>query len=408
MAGKFLNTTHNDNLNRMVFGLQNIIKNPYYKWLSQTPTTVTYFNKSIEGSTLDEGAKIQYSETGDTSPFQYNKINDMYLYGIERISVQLENDDFGLTNNPVEGEALILPGTITPYAGDFFTINYLKEKTVIFKVLNATYDTLENGSNFYKIQYKLDSQSAANIENNIKDTYNMIINNVGTKFNPIIRSEKYDLIKELETVLINLKKYYKALFYSDRVQTFVFKYNERYFYDPALIEFISNNELMEGDDEYIYIDHKLPVPPTFALTYDRTIFHMFEKRDFKNIRRYKYNAVGRYIDAKTSIFASRPEEYFCIDFRSDILDKQLLGNIACFSEDFINYAETGTLFLKDDPRAIYNSIIKFMNGNSIMQDDLDLLEYMDYSNNETIFYAIPCIIYCIEAFIKELLIKSET
>lgn len=408
MAGKFLNTTHNNNLNRMVFGLQKVIDNPYYKWLSQTPTTVTYYNKSVEASTLDEGSKLQYSETGDDSPFRYNKINDMYLYGIERIQVQLENDEFGLTNGSVEGEALVLPGTITPYAGDFFRIDYLKEKSILFKVLNVSFDTLENGSNFYKLQYKLDSQDARNIENDIKDTYNMLINNVGTKFNPIIRSEKYDLIKELETVLINLKRYYKALFYSDRVQTFVFKYNEKYFYDPVVIEFLSNNGLMEGDDEYIYVDHKLPVPPTFALMYDKTIFHMFEKKDFKNIRRYKYNAVGRYIDAKTSIFASRPEDYFCIDYRSDILDKQLLGNIACFSEDFINYAESGTLFLKDDPRAIYNSIIKFINGNSIMQDDLDVLEYMDYSNNETIFYAIPCIIYCIESFIKGLLIKPET
>ena len=127
MAGKFINTTHNDNLNKMVFGLQNIIQNPYYKWLNSTPTLTDYYNRNVEASTLDEGAKIEYSDGGDDSPIKYNLIKNFYIYGIERIQVQLENDEYGASGTPIEGECIVLPNTITPYPGDYFKIPYIKE-----------------------------------------------------------------------------------------------------------------------------------------------------------------------------------------------------------------------------------------------------------------------------------------
>ena len=55
--GKFINTEHRDNIDSLVVGLKDILKNPYYKWNDKSGTAVTYFNQNKEASTLDESSK---------------------------------------------------------------------------------------------------------------------------------------------------------------------------------------------------------------------------------------------------------------------------------------------------------------------------------------------------------------
>ena len=45
------------------------------------------------------------------------------------------------------------------------------------------------------------------------------------------------------------------------------------------------------------------------------------------------------------------------------------------------------------------------NDENITQEDIDNLEYIDFSDNIIIFYAIPCVIYCLERFVKSLMTK---
>ena len=79
----------------------------------------------------------------------YWEIKDFMIYGIEQIAVQMTNDDFGPTASEIEGEAIILPNTIIPYVGDYFNIDYTDEK-LLFRITDATPDTLENGSTLQK------------------------------------------------------------------------------------------------------------------------------------------------------------------------------------------------------------------------------------------------------------------
>lgn len=406
MGGRFTNTTQNDNLTTLVNGLQEIIKNPHYKWNNQTPTLTTYFNQNTEMSTLDQGSKLQYSAMGENSPTYYNKIENFYVYGIERVQLQIDNGEFGAESSSIEGEAIILPNTITPYPGDYFKINYIKED-MLFRVTSVTTDTLEDGANIYKISYNVDSSQSHDSDLNIKDSYNMILNNVGTKFNPIIRSEKYNLIEKLDSLNVSLKKYYKALFFSERVQTFIFLHNGLHFYDPAIIEFIMRNDLFSGDDCFVYITHQLPLQQTFILSYEKTFLHCLEESDFEFIDRYRYNAVGRCITSDTTIFATRVEDYYEVDFNYNLVESQMFGILPCFDSEFINHLKNKTLFDNDDDKCIYNTIIKFVHGMDISQGDLDDLIHMDYNNNITLFYAIPCIIYCIEYYEKQLVMNEE-
>lgn len=407
--GKFINTKQNDNINRLVFGLKDIIKNPYYKYINSTPTPVDYLNINIEMSTLDEGAKIAYDKYGKDSPIVHNLIKDFMIYGLEKIQIQMENGDFGAESSSIEGEAVILPGTIIPYVGDLFQIKYLKEK-MMFIVNDVTFDTLENGANFYKIRYELDSSRDIHENIHIKDRYHLIFNNIGTKFNAILREEKYDLIEKLDDTLITLKRYYKSLFYSSRVQTLIFKFHEEYFYDPYMIEFISRHELLDGDGEFIYVTQMLPVSETFIIDYAKSFFYFLENGKIENIRRYKTEAIGRFIDAKNSIFNNRPENYFMVDFHYNSAESRLYGIIPCISDTFIQCVETLSLLDIDNPlSSIYNPIIKFLfkKGDIITQEEIDNLEFLDYNNNVELFYGIPILIYCLEHYIKDMMIKPN-
>ena len=131
MAGKFINTEHRDNIDSLVVGLKDILKNPYYKWNDKSGTAVVYFNQNKEATTLDEASKLYYADIGINSPIKYNMIEDFMLYGIEQIAISMENGDFGPEASEISGEAIILPNTITPYPGDYFHIIYVEGRDTV-------------------------------------------------------------------------------------------------------------------------------------------------------------------------------------------------------------------------------------------------------------------------------------
>lgn len=397
--GKFINTEHRENIDGLVSGLKEIIKNPYYKWNDKTGTAVIYFNQNKEASTLDEASKLYYADIGIDSPIKYNMIEDFMLYGIEQIAISMENGDFGPEASEISGEAIVLPNTIIPYVGDYFNIIYTEEK-LLFRVIDTTPDTLENGANIYKIQYKLESSQLEDVieSENIEDKYNMVVNNIGTGFNSIIRHESYNLIKALDQVLFDLRTYYKSVFYKQRVQTFVFLHNGQRFYDPFMIEFLKENKILDGDEDYIYLTQQVQLSPLFPMQYAKSFFKCLEDKDLVRLRWYHHNGVAEYIDDKLSIFQTRLENYFQVKYQEEDIN---FGILPCFKDELISAIEENELLSGCD--SLYNIIIKYFYNKPITQEDVDNLKYIDFSDNIVIFYAIPCVIYCIERFVKSLL-----
>lgn len=404
MAGKFSNTKYNDTVDSVISTMKNAIKNPYYKWSDKPPTSTEYFNINTEQSTLDEGSQLVYSDKGANSPLKYNRIDNMMLYGIENMALQLSSEDFGVESSAIEGEAIILPNTIIPYVGDRFCISYLKNK-VIFKVTEVSDDTLEDGANIYKISYRSSTNTYDDIHHHVIDNYTMIVSNIGTKYNPIIKSEVYDLMDKMDSMLVSLKTYYKDIFYSSRVQTFVFKYCENYFYDPYLIEFIRNNKLLDGDDEYIYITHQLPLEPLFPIKYTKTFFYCLENKDM-NTEKYRKKAIGKYIDNPNSTFYFRLEDYYEMNYDKEYQSQDIYQPIPCFDEELFNRIRDNKLY--HSKFKLYNIIIKYFNDEDITLGDIKELFDLDFEQNYTLFYAIPCIIFCLEKIIKIMIEDRNT
>ena len=402
--GKFVNTTRRDDINTLVDSAKKILNNPFYVWANRPPTIVTYYNINKEMTTLDESLKDVMSYSGEESPIWFNKIKNFFIYGIEQIQIQIENGEFGASASDITGEGFILPGTITPYSGDHFKISYIKED-FIFRITGVSHDTLENGSNIYKMQYKLETglENESNIK--IKDNYDFIPNNVGTGYNPVLRSEKVDLIESLEGFLYRLRTYYFNIFYNDRVQAFTFKHKGYRFYDPYMTQFLINNKILSGGEDYVYITHQLPLKNHFPVTYDRTFFRFLELKDTKNIRRYKHDAISHFIeDQDNTIFGTRPEDYHEIEFRHEVPFTSFYGVIPCFPDRLIEHIENNELFDGDD--IIFNAIVKYLNDRDLSSSDVDILNF-DIHNNIILFYAIPCIIFCLESCIKQMAMNKS-
>ena len=149
-----LNTQHST-LTQSVIDLQaDLLKNPFYLFNDKKGIPVEYYNLNKSRTTLDEGLKITYDDYGPDSSLRFNLIHNFYIYGLDRITSNLESGEFGISSGEINGEAVILPDTIQPFAGDNFVINMVK-KRYQFLVTSVSNDTFDNGGNYWKIEYKL-------------------------------------------------------------------------------------------------------------------------------------------------------------------------------------------------------------------------------------------------------------
>lgn len=316
----FTNNTHKSMITAFTDASKEMLKNPYYSYSNLKATIVDYFNINIQMSTLDEGAKIAYDYIGKNCPLRFNYIHEFFLYGLEKIQLSLDNGENGLESGDISGDVIILPNTIQPYAGDYFIINHMIKK-FLFQIISVERDTLEDGANIWKASYRLervlDEEQTNNLLDCLADEYEFDVTTVGTSFKSIVKKTDADLVKILEEVNNTLRKYYKSLFYSDKVQTFIYPYDSiqnSYIYDSYLIEFIIKNEIMKSDNEYTYVEHKLPIPASFSVDYAETFYRALETRDLEALRDYKYIGIGKYIDNNLSIFSTRPYNYFSVDY----------------------------------------------------------------------------------------------
>lgn len=403
----FSNTSYSETVSSLLGDMSSFVKNDYYKFSDKPPTPVEYFHINKHASTLDEGSELAFAEIGKNSPLRFNLVHNFMIYGLDTpISIAYQSDDYGLESNAIEGEAYVLPNTIRPFPGDIFLISYLKE-TLVFTVTEVSPDTLNDGSNMWRMNYK----SKATYPDRIHDLYrqvigeyNFIIDNIGTEYNCILKTDIVDFVKLVDTKIKVLKSYFKRLFYNKRVQTFTFKYLEENFYDPYMIEFIRRNKVLEGDDEYVYVSHQTQLDTLFPMLYNNTIFRCLETKDYSHIQAHPHRGVGKLITGGYNIFYNRIEDYWEIyyDYNPGY---EPLKQVPCFMDEFITHVEDGNLL--EANITFYNIIIKYFHGESIDIFDLDELDKIQYQPNSILFYALPCIIYCLERSMTELIKIKE-
>lgn len=415
--GQFTSFIYNTTTESIIQGYQNRVNaaNPYYRFTDKKPSPVTYWNINSTHTTLDCGIEQAYDQLTDEDPIRYNRINGFYLYGLGRIETNISIGEYGPEANPIEGEAYILPNTIIPFEGDYFTIDYLinDDKYILFRILEVNRDTLENGANFYRIHYKLDQVKREFydylIEHTVK-TFKYIPSSVGTNFVALLDDQTEASINQLSKISSILRQYYIDLFYKRNIQTFVYPYEHgcMLLYDPYLIEFLIRNKIFVTEDElYLYVSQATFRSSTFSIEYAKTLFLNIENRDPE----LSLNTVWPIqICDPNSLLIDRMEEYLELSVQRQNFNFHNPVNF--LSMDLFDRIVNNNLYDETDPSSpcYRNIIIDYMNKNTptITESQLKSLEQLKYARNKIFFYEIPLLIHAINSHMNDLMTNPMT
>ena len=407
--GKIIETTYHNTVGRITSFANDLLNNSFYTLNDKRPSIVTYYNINQTESTLDPGSKLAYDNIGDESPIRYNRIEDFIIYGFNRIELQLENDEFGLEAEKITADMFILPNTIKPTEGDYFEVEHIKDSSWLFIVTDVQQDTLENGSNVYKCQYKLEYVDHDRILNNVVEDFTMIEKREGTNVVKVVETNKLAKAKEMDKIAVTLKSYFNELFYSNKVQTFIYMdLTEWRVYDEYMIEFlIRNNILANGLDSFVYVCHQLEVNKTFSLEYDGTIFRALELRDKDRLRTarrcFRLEDIS---NEYATIFASRYEAYFKTFYIKPAYD--IVYNGVAFPDELVYDIIEHNLVADDkDLNEVTplwrNIIVKYFYNEEYTKDEVESILNIDFTESIQAFYMIPTLILCLEYAIEKLL-----
>lgn len=389
------------------------LTNPYYLFGQKSAILATYYNLNTTMTTLDEAARSNYGEISANSPLRYNKINGLYLYGVSQIQPNFNIGEFGLEADDISGDMFVLPYTIVPYPGDYFTIDSIdSDSKYLFKVTTVNPNTLDTGATMYKFNYTLtySDRNQGDIEKQVVKTYKFVPSNIGTNFASIIEEETYDAASGLEEYTTKLKDYFMGLFYDPKIQSFAYSADGRIgpfgetnpmgarVYDPYLIEFIIRNGILDGASEYVYVEQQMYLPPTFGIDYDKTIFSSIEQGSITT-HYGKMNGNIYYVDQQLSLLYAYPIDYYYMEYAHL---NGALPIIHIFDDPGFN-----KLIENNDQscdNVMKNIIIGYFNGETTVTDaQLNSLKHMDYRSTRELFYLIPIIIFIFEQIISSLL-----
>lgn len=395
--GKFVDTKFVNTVDNLTASINEKINNPYYKFTDKKPSKVTYYSQNIEKSTLDEASGLYEAHINSKSPIKFNKIKDFIIYGLEKITTEYDVGDFGIESNQIAGSAIILPNTITPRPGDFFSISYLKED-ILFKINGVSSDTLDTGANIFKIDYAAEyTESIDNIDKQVDKNFNCITNNIGTDMKSIILNSEYKLIEKLESIVEGLIDIFYNVFFDSKLQTFIYHHDGYLIYDPYMIEFLKRNGILKYGDKYIYVDHATTINKTFAMDYAKTFFYNLENPD-EDIN-CKNLCSADMITDPNSLFITRMHEYYCITFADNRTKFEM------FRKDVIERIKENKYFDKGNEAECYNLWIAYFNNDTdfIKGDIISLIRNIDYMDSLEYFYMLTVSIFIIERGIEKLL-----
>lgn len=403
--GKYLNTTYHDTVEDITGFYNTLVNNPFYTLNEKKPVIATYYNINKDYSSLDPGSKLNMDNIGEESPIRYNRIYDMILYGFSRIELNSDNGDFGLESDKIEGECYILPNTIIPTEGDYFEVEHITDSTWLFIVKDVQKDTLDNGSNVYKISYKLEYIDHNDILSRIVYNFRLIDKREGTNIAKIVRCEDYDIAKVMDEKAVMLKQYFEELFYNKNVQTFIYTDLTGFkVYDPFMIEFLIRNKILDNDpDSFIFVSHQIPVINTFSIEYGKTFFRVFEKNDKDKLLGSARETSIEEINEFGTTFASRYENYYKATYL-----KMPGYNTCCLSDEIIINILEGKLVNDDNNEnqkslLWQNIIIKYFLHQDFTIDEINAIEDLDFHSSKDAFYTIPLLIFCLERAIENAL-----
>jgi hypothetical protein len=378
-------------INDNIFLYEERLNSQLSRFLEKSPTFVTYYHINDNESTVDLGFQNIERILGPNSPVRFNEIKDFPIYGIDQIILSLSDELQGVDSS-YEGEAIILPNTITPYPNDMFTVNYL-DQNYLFMITEVAYDTIKS-NNYYKITFtvkSMEQQDKNYLLNQTNDKFHCILDNIGTKEKAIIKSDDLDQLILLNEIYKNIAEYFKVLFFNARYNSFLIRDLENNkIYDKYMTEFINKFELFNEKKNYstlLLVNEDKS--QSLYLEYHNSIYRAIELCDKNLLTNYVYSLV--YVSNQYSVF----NFYRDRNVRSIILGK---GDTPYIRTQIIDNIKNAVI--DDNENVCVNTIVKFFDKKINTVYDLDrekLKDYMSFMSYDfETFILTPILLYILK------------
>mgnify|MGYP003571241841 CR=1 FL=1 len=376
------------------------------------PVLVTWINVNDRKSTATSGLESVDELLGENSPFRYNRVENLPVYGVtkEIQSLEMQLDDFDIADMNWEIEPVIPPNTVIPNTYDYMIYKFDSGRSVVFRVNNVQISTARSNG-FYKVPMHLvdidSSEYETKIEKQVVDELIVDLDRVGTNERCIIKTSTFGEIKSLEKIIIQTMSDYVDTFFDRKYNSFIFRgFNDGKFiiYDPYLTKFIINHDLLNYYSEIlqpIVIEQR----ETFRADYNKTVFRALEMRDLNRIKPLLYE-VATFDQKRTNPFYYWGEEVVYQIKTYEDKDVRYPKN---------NYMDFNWLYnmrtVEESPvvSMIENTIIRYFKKNDfekfLSETDIEelrkVIQEPEYS--ETFFYLVPIVLYILTQYMNHLI-----
>lgn len=371
--------------------LDDILSSKFNQFLSGQgqPVLVTYWNINDTVSTVNNGTETIDQLLGSESPFRYNKIENMPMYGpIKDILPEIVQED-GPLDIELNVEGYLLPDTVKPSEFDFFEYRFGKNlsRSIIFMVNNFTLSTIKSNG-YYKLEAhlididdcngyrdKLDKQVTKNFETNLET--------LGTNDKCIIESKHFKFIKDIRAVIDDLRGQYLNMFYSGQYNAIVYDklfHNEYLGWDPWVTEFIIRNGIFSSSSKTPIALVNFDPVQGFQQKYNMTFFHAVEIRNMKYLKNLRYTPesfsrlntnpfayYGEEIAFKVDIYEDEPAKYsgntyMNLLFKNNIEQNKktnVLTEFECILVDYFNQENLSNIISEDIVSSLKNFVFEY-------------------------------------------------
>lgn len=266
-------------INGNIFKFEQRLMSHVNKYVENGAILTTYYPIRETATTVDRGTRDIDQLFGHKSPLRFNKILNFPLYGFGAANPE-NTDEMNVEDINVEGDAEILPATVVPSQNDCFIVNHLKMRAV-FTITSVQYDSMKV-EGYYKIHYRLISTSNETLENLEKqtvETFRMDLNAIGSNLNPVIKEDDFILRSQIEQMVNQMIRSYRALFYNERHNCFLYHHPKMGFdwFDLCGNEFMAKHALMNfGNSSKVIILHEKIRDKQLPVYYGNSVYNWLE------------------------------------------------------------------------------------------------------------------------------------
>lgn len=392
------------------------VHSQYAKYLNEIPFFTDYFHIVKAMTTKDTGLLTVDKITSDNSPIKYNLIKDFPLFGLEQIQLDIDDSDEVGLQTDYQGEAIILPQTITPLPDDVFIMNALGRK-YLFRVIEIHYDTILE-RNYYKINFVIKGVDNDYYYNDymkkVVDTFICVYDNYGTQDAFLIKEENYNIKQKLQKMADVLSKKYITFFYNEKYNALLVKnpYGYNLLYD-AYVNYFCNEQNIFAQNYRNLWNYKFYIEtrPEFEILYNSgSIQSVVINKDIDLIRsprflRY-YDLIPTFTDSIFQFYGDFSTSGITISDRYINPFGRQIHQI--LPEDLIVAIQNNEY--TDTTNLVFNVLVKYIN------DDMDMVGKLlgNYEGSITVrptytdYVIMPLFLYVIYSYMKSITASNNT